>query len=81
MEQNMKKTKSDIQLAAAILGRAGRGASKRRGIDYAELARKSHAARLRNKTIKKAACIVLDIVGGVLVIVIPVVVKCILDPL
>jgi hypothetical protein len=35
-------------VSAAILGARGRGASKRRAIDYAALARKSHAARRKN---------------------------------
>lgn len=35
----------ETSAAAARLGAAGRGAAKRRDVDYAELARKSHAAR------------------------------------
>jgi len=34
---------------ARQIGKIGKGASKRRNVDYSALARKSHAARARNK--------------------------------
>lgn len=47
----MKKTKqTPAQKAASILGSLGRGASKRRNVDYADLAKKSHAARRAKKS-------------------------------
>ena len=40
----MTAKKADVSEAAAILGRRGRGASKRRDVDYAELGAKGGAA-------------------------------------
>lgn len=55
--QNKTKTKtiaapSAASRAAAILGARGRGAAKRRAVDYAALAAKSHAARRKNRDAK-----------------------------
>jgi len=41
-----------ISAWAAIIGAKGRGAAKRRDVDYSALARKAHAARARNKAAK-----------------------------
>lgn len=43
-----------IRAAMSLLGKAGRGKSKRRDVDYSALARKAHASRARNKTAPSA---------------------------
>lgn len=39
---------NQVSQAASLLGKIGRGESKRRDVDYAALARLSHKARRRN---------------------------------
>lgn len=41
-----------IRAAMSLLGKSGRGAAKRRDVDYSALARKAHATRARNKAAK-----------------------------
>jgi len=42
-----------IRAAMSLLGKSGRGKSKRRDVDYSALARKAHAARARNTAVPK----------------------------
>lgn len=51
---------------ARMIGKIGKGAAKRRNVDYSALARKAHESRARNKAKKSAADkrIVLDSPNG-----------------